>query len=160
MLVISAGIKPNADLAIRSGLTVERGIVVDNQMRSVDDVNIYAVGECAQHQGMVYGLVAPIWEQVRVLADTLTRTNRDAAYHGSKLATKLKVMGVDVASMGRIEPEGVSNANGDAEQRQRVENAIALMAQDLGRPISIAQIAATLMVSERQMQRDSELSAG
>lgn len=105
MLVISAGIKPNADLAIRCGLTVERGIVVDNQMRSVDDLNIYAVGECAQHRGMVYGLVAPIWEQVRVLADTLTGLNRDAAYHGSKLATKLKVMGVDVASMGRVDPE-------------------------------------------------------
>ncbi len=105
MLVISAGIKPNTDLALRCGLTVERAIVVDNQMRSVDDSHIYAVGECAQHRGMVYGLVAPIWEQVRVLADHLTRRNADAAYHGSKLATKLKVMGVDLASMGRVEPQ-------------------------------------------------------
>jgi nitrite reductase (NADH) large subunit len=105
MLVVSAGIKPNADLAIRCGLTVERGIVVNNQLRSVDDIHIYAVGECAQHRGMVYGLVAPIWEQVRVLADHLTRRNLDAAYHGSKLATKLKVMGIDLASMGRVEPQ-------------------------------------------------------
>ncbi len=105
MLVIAAGIKPNADLALRCGLTVERGIVVTDQMRSVDDSCIYAVGECAQHRGMVYGLVAPIWEQVRVLADNLTRQNGDAAYHGSKLATKLKVMGVDLASMGRVEPQ-------------------------------------------------------
>ncbi len=105
MLVISAGIKPNTDLAVHCGLTVEHGIVVDNQMRSVDDPHIYAVGECAQHRGMVYGLVAPIWEQVGVLAEHLTRRNLDAAYHGSKLSTKLKVMGVDLASMGRVEPQ-------------------------------------------------------
>jgi len=105
MLVIAAGIKPNVDLALRCGLTVERGIVVTDQMRSVDDSCIYAVGECAQHRGTVYGLVAPIWEQVRVLADHLTRQNVDAAYHGSKLVTKLKVMGVDLASMGRVEPQ-------------------------------------------------------
>ena len=105
LLVISAGITPNTDLAVRCGLTVERGIVVDNQMRSVDDLHIYAVGECAQHRGVVYGLVAPIWEQVRVLADYLTGRNPDAVYHGSKLATKLKVMGVDLASMGHVEPQ-------------------------------------------------------
>jgi nitrite reductase (NADH) large subunit len=105
MLVIAAGIKSNADLALRCGLSVERGIVVDDQMRSVDDSQIYAVGECAQHCGMVYGLVAPIWEQVRVLADHLTRRKADAAYHGSKLATKLKVMGVDLASIGCVEAE-------------------------------------------------------
>jgi nitrite reductase (NADH) large subunit len=105
MLVIAAGITPNADLAVRCGLTVERGIVVTDQMRSVDDDHIYAVGECAQHRGMVYGLVAPIWEQVRMLAEHLTQRNKDAAYHGSKVATKLKVMGVDLASMGRVEAQ-------------------------------------------------------
>jgi len=105
MLIISAGIKSNIDLAVRCGLTVEHGIVVDNQMCSVDDSRIYAVGECAQHRGRVYGLVAPIWEQVRVLADHLTRQNPNAAYHGSKLSTKLKVMGVDLTSMGCVEPQ-------------------------------------------------------
>jgi nitrite reductase (NADH) large subunit len=63
------------------------------------------VGECAEHAGRVYGLVAPIWEQARVLATHLTRQNPNAAYHGSKLSTKLKVMGVDLASMGRVEPQ-------------------------------------------------------
>jgi nitrite reductase (NADH) large subunit len=105
LLVISAGITPNVDLALGCGLRVERGIVVDNQMRSVDDTHIYAVGECAQHRGTVYGLVAPIWEQVRVLADHLTQRKEDAAYHGSKLATKLKVMGVDLTSMGDVNPQ-------------------------------------------------------
>ncbi len=100
MVVISTGIKPNAEIGTRAGLTVERAIVVDNHMRSVDDPDIYVVGECAQHRGQVYGLVAPLWEQAKVLADQITGHNREAAYHGSKVATKLKVMGVEVASMG------------------------------------------------------------
>ncbi|MBV8705235.1 MAG: NAD(P)/FAD-dependent oxidoreductase [Acetobacteraceae bacterium] len=103
MVVVSAGIKPNAEIGMRAGLTVERAIVTDNHMRSVDDRNIYVVGECAQHRGRVYGLVAPLWEQARVFAEHVTGFNRDAQYHGSKLATKLKVMGVELASMGITE---------------------------------------------------------
>ena len=104
MVVIAAGIRPNAEIAVRAGLTVERAIAVDNQMRSVDDFNIYVVGECAQHGGKVYGLVAPLWEQAKVFADHITKTDTTSAYHGSKLATKLKVMGVEVASMGLTDP--------------------------------------------------------
>jgi nitrite reductase (NADH) large subunit len=100
MIVIAAGIRPNAELGTRSGLTVERAIVVDNHMRSVDDTDVYVVGECAQHRGFVYGLVAPLWDQAKVFADHITETNIQAQYHGSKLATKLKVMGVELASMG------------------------------------------------------------
>jgi nitrite reductase (NADH) large subunit len=103
MVVMAAGIKPNAEIGARCGLTVERAIVVDNQMRSIDDQNIYVVGECAQHRGNVYGLVAPLWEQAKVLADHITGKNPHAAYHGSKVATKLKVMGVEMAAMGVIE---------------------------------------------------------
>ncbi|MGI4950714.1 MAG: NAD(P)/FAD-dependent oxidoreductase, partial [Janthinobacterium lividum] len=69
LLVVAAGIRPNAEIGTRCGLTVERAIVVDNHMRSVDDMNVYVVGECAQHRGMVYGLVAPLWEQCKVFAD-------------------------------------------------------------------------------------------
>ncbi|PXX08480.1 nitrite reductase large subunit NirB [Mycolicibacterium moriokaense] len=105
MLVIATGIRPNVGLAQRAGLTVERATVVDDQMRSIDDDNIYVVGECAQHRGQVYGLVAPLWEQATVLADHLTGTDTTAAYHGSRTATKLKVAGVDVASMGLKAPE-------------------------------------------------------
>jgi len=105
MIVISTGITPNAEIGARSGLTVERAIVVDDQMRSVDDPDIYVVGECAQHRGRLYGLVAPLWEQAKVLADHITGKNKEAAYHGSKVATKLKVAGVDMASMGVFEPE-------------------------------------------------------
>jgi nitrite reductase (NADH) large subunit len=105
MLVIAAGIRPNAELGVRSGLTVERAIVVDNHMRSVDDTDVYVVGECAQHRGFVYGLVAPLWDQAKVFADHITGANTAAAYHGSKLATKLKVMGVELASMGITDPK-------------------------------------------------------
>jgi nitrite reductase (NADH) large subunit len=101
MVVISAGIRPNVDLAKECGLTVERAIVVDDQMRT-SDPNVYGVGECVQHRGATYGLVAPLWEQTKVLAAVLTGVDTDRAYTGSKIATKLKVMGVELASMGRI----------------------------------------------------------
>ncbi|MGI8458422.1 MAG: FAD-dependent oxidoreductase [Propionibacteriaceae bacterium] len=105
LVVIAAGIRPNTDVATVSGLSVERAIVVDDQMRTTEDPNIYAVGECVQHRGEVYGLVAPLWEQAVVLADVITGANPDAAYFGSRTATKLKVAGVEVASMGLTEPE-------------------------------------------------------
>ena len=101
MVVISCGIKPNVELARDCGLNVERAIVVNDQMQSVNDEDIYVVGECAQHNGMVYGVVAPLWEQGRVLADHITGANLNATYRGSKLSTKLKVMGLELASMGR-----------------------------------------------------------
>ncbi len=104
MVVVAAGIRPNAELAAQCGLTVERAVVVDDQLRT-EDPDIYAVGECAQHRSQVYGLVAPLWEQAEVLADHITGTDTSAAYEGSKLATKLKVMGVELAVMGLKEPE-------------------------------------------------------
>ena len=104
IVVVAAGVRPNSELGLRAGLTVERAIVVDDHMRSIDDPTIYVVGECAQHRGRVYGLVAPLWDQAKVFADHVTGRNDRAAYHGSKLATKLKVMGVEVASMGITEP--------------------------------------------------------
>jgi nitrite reductase [NAD(P)H] large subunit len=105
VVVIAAGIRANAEVAELSGLPVERGIVVDDQLRVHDEADIYAVGECVQHRGETYGLVAPLWEQARVLADHLTGADPHAAYHGSRVATKLKVAGVDVASMGLKEAE-------------------------------------------------------
>jgi nitrite reductase (NADH) large subunit len=105
IVIVAAGIRANTDLAATSGLVVERGIVVDDQMRAQDEPDIYAVGECVQHRGQTYGLVAPLWDQARVLADQITGTNPRAAYHGSRIATKLKVAGVDVAAMGVKEAE-------------------------------------------------------
>ena len=101
MVVISAGIRPNKELAHEFGITCDRAIMVDDTLVT-NDPDVYSVGECAQHRGMVYGLVAPIWEQTKALAHRLTGKNPDATYLGSKLATKLKVMGVELASMGRV----------------------------------------------------------
>ena len=105
MVVVAAGIRPNVEVAVTSGLPVERAIVVDDHMRVPDEEEIYAVGECVQHRGEVYGLVAPLWEQAAVLADHVTGANPKAAYLGTRAATKLKVAGVDVASMGLQGPE-------------------------------------------------------
>jgi nitrite reductase (NADH) large subunit len=105
LIVVAAGIRPNTDVAVTSGLQVERAIVVDDQMRVADEDHIFAVGECVQHRGEVYGLVAPLWEQAAVLADQITGADPASAYLGSRTATKLKVAGVDVASMGVLGPE-------------------------------------------------------
>jgi nitrite reductase (NADH) large subunit len=105
MVVVAAGIRPNVDVAVLSGLHVERAIVVDDQLRVVDEDDIYAVGECVQHRGEVYGLVAPLWEQAVVLANHVTGADSTSAYLGSRIATKLKVAGVEVASMGLQGPE-------------------------------------------------------
>lgn len=101
LLVMAVGIRPHVEPAKSAGLTVERGIVVDDQMRT-DDPFIFAVGECVQHRGQCYGLVAPIWDMCRTLADVLTGKNPDAAYLGSELATRLKVSGVDLYSAGQF----------------------------------------------------------
>ncbi|MGH7516697.1 MAG: nitrite reductase large subunit NirB [Gemmatimonadales bacterium] len=104
MAVISAGIRPNAGLGAQAGLVVERGIVVTDELRSINDPDVFAIGECAQHRGRVYGLVAPLWEQARVLAERLTGRGAQVVYRGSKISTKLKVMGVELAVMGDTEP--------------------------------------------------------
>ncbi len=105
MVVVSCGIRPNVEVARDAGLTVERAVVVDDQLRSSDPA-AYAVGECAQHRGTVYGLVDPVYEQARTLADVLTGVDPEAAYRGSKIATWLKVMGIDLTSMGEVNRTG------------------------------------------------------
>jgi nitrite reductase (NADH) large subunit len=99
LLVMAVGIRPNARLARETGLAVNRGVVVDDAMRTSDPA-ILAVGECAEHRGQCYGLVAPIWEMCRAVAATLT--GGTGAYEGSMLSTRLKVSGVDVFSAGKF----------------------------------------------------------
>jgi len=102
MIVISAGIKPRDQLARDSGLTVgdRGGIVVDNYLRT-SDPNVYAIGEVALHGGMVYGLVAPGYEMAETVACNLAAAaDAPREYKGSDLSTKLKLIGIDVASFG------------------------------------------------------------
>jgi nitrite reductase (NADH) large subunit len=100
-VVIAAGIRPNVDIAKRSGLNVRRGIVVDDYLRT-SHPDIYAVGECTEHQGQLFGLVAPLIEQGKVLAAAITG-NDTPAFSGATPASKLKIMGVDVFSAGEID---------------------------------------------------------
>ena len=100
LVVIAIGVRPNTHLAQAAGIAVNRGILVDDGMGS-DDANIFAIGECAEHRGSVYGLVEPAYEQARVLAMRLS--GQAAAYEGSLLATNLKVSGVGVFSAGEFE---------------------------------------------------------
>jgi nitrite reductase (NADH) large subunit len=97
MVVMAVGIRPQADLAKAAGLTVERGIVVDDVL-TTSDPRIHAIGECAQHRGIAYGLVEPAYQQARALATHLC--GGISAYHGSLTATNLKVSGVSVFSAG------------------------------------------------------------
>lgn len=96
-LVVAAGIRPNIALARDAGLAFGRGIQVDDQMRS-SDPDIYAIGECAEHRGQVYGLVAPALEHAAVAAADLAGI--DSHYPGSVAASRLKVVGTQVFSMG------------------------------------------------------------
>ena len=98
MVVMAVGIRPNARLAKEAGLTVERGVKVDDAM-ATSDPNIYAVGECVEHRGQCYGLVAPLFEMAKVLAARLCG-DEIAAYRGSATSTKLKVSGIDLFSAG------------------------------------------------------------
>jgi len=97
IVVMAAGIKPATGLAKSAGLECERGIVVDDHMVT-SDPDILAVGECVQHRGACYGLVAPLWEMCRSLADHLT--DAPTGYAGSVTSTKLKVSGIDLFSAG------------------------------------------------------------
>jgi len=97
MAVVAVGIKPNAEVAAASGLAVNRGIIVDDQL-STNESSVFAIGECAEHRGVCYGLVEPANEQANVLASRLA--GRDVHYAGSVNATNLKVSGVHVFSAG------------------------------------------------------------
>ncbi len=118
VVVVSIGIRPNVALARATGLEVERGIVVDDRLRT-SEPSVVAVGECAQHAGTVYGLVAPIFEQCRVAADTLLGREGDA-YVGSLQWAKLKVAGIDLVSIGTAEGEGSAAVAGPGSYRKLV----------------------------------------
>jgi len=102
MIIVSCGIRPRDDLARESGLQVgERGGVAVNDRLQTSDPDIFAVGEVAAHDGMVYGLVAPGYEMAEILA--MNFTGSEAMFTGADLSTKLKLMGVEVASFGQYE---------------------------------------------------------
>ncbi|WJW76172.1 nitrite reductase large subunit NirB [Thiohalobacter sp. IOR34] len=118
LVVMSVGIRPNIELAKSCGLHCERGVVVNDTLQTFDP-RIYAVGECVQHRGQTYGLVAPLFEMAKVCANHLAKMGI-ARYEGSLTSTKLKVTGIDLFSAGDF--------HGD-------ENTESLVLQDPGREV-------------------------
>lgn len=99
LVVMAVGIRPNVELAEKMRLHCNRGIVVTDTLQTVTDARIYAVGECAAHRGIAYGLVAPLFEQAKVAANHLAQMGI-GRYLGSRTSTKLKVTGIDLFSAG------------------------------------------------------------
>lgn len=105
MVVVSAGIRPRDELAKQAGLGIgpRGGIMVNDELQTTDS-DIYAIGECALHKGMIYGLVAPGYEMAEVVANNLTQSVTKKgdvkSFHAFDMSTKLKLIGVDVASFG------------------------------------------------------------
>lgn len=103
LVVVAIGIRPNIDMGKAAGLDINRGILVGDDM-ATSDPDIYAVGECVEHNGQVFGLVAPIWEQAKVCAARLAG-DQIAAYATPALSTRLKITGIDVFSAGKLAAE-------------------------------------------------------
>lgn len=115
LLVLCCGTRPRTELARAAGLAVGAGVVVDDQMRSVSDPAIFAVGDCAEHRGQTHGLVAPAWAQARVAAQTLASQDTDGrcapdvggvSYAGSPAVVRLKAAGLELATLGSVRGGG------------------------------------------------------
>ena len=109
-IVLATGIRPNVKLARKAGLVVGKGIRVNDRLQTSDE-NIYAIGECAEHRKTIYGLVAPGYEQAKVAVFSISNQGpkpilkRKISYQGSIASTSLKVVGIDVFSMGEVHAE-------------------------------------------------------
>jgi nitrite reductase (NADH) large subunit len=133
LVVVSIGISPETTLGRAAGAEVNRGIVVDDALRT-SLPGVWAVGECAEHRGLVHGLVAPILEQTRVAASSLLGDGA-AAYEGSIPSTKLKVAGVDLFTVGDAEGDGqavVTDAAGGVYRKLALRDGVACGAILLG----------------------------
>ncbi|MFC7684880.1 nitrite reductase large subunit NirB [Ureibacillus sp. GCM10028918] len=108
LVVMAVGIKPNIELAHKTGLNTNRGIIVNDYLQT-SIPHIYAVGECAEHDGIAYGLVAPLFEQAKVLAKAICGLE-SSPYEGSVVSTQLKVSGVEVFSAGEFIEGGEKKA--------------------------------------------------
>ena len=118
-VVICAGIKPNIEIARDAGLKVSKGILVDDQLQT-SHPDVYAIGECCEHEGLTYGLVSPGYEQASVAADVLTQGT--SKYQGSLFISRLKVVGESVCSMGQIDDFPKHSAITELKYRDKKNN--------------------------------------
>jgi assimilatory nitrate reductase electron transfer subunit len=117
LLVLCCGVRPRVELAREAGLAVAAGVVVDDQLRSVTDPAVFAIGECAEHRGRTHGMVAPSWEQARVAAQVITGPGEPVSYPGSVTVTRLKAAGIELASLGDA-AEDNQDASGDPDDME------------------------------------------
>ncbi|PXW30974.1 UNVERIFIED_CONTAM: assimilatory nitrate reductase electron transfer subunit [Williamsia faeni] len=103
LVIVAAGIAPNTEVAAEAGLAVDHGIVVDDELRTSDRA-VYAIGECAQHRNIVYGLVQPGWEMAETVAENLIGESL-VGYEGTQQILRLKAHDIDLASMGEIDTD-------------------------------------------------------
>src|SRR5208282_5029390 len=107
LVVMAVGIRPNAGLAKAAGLACNRGVLVDDMLRTSDE-HIFAVGECVEHRGHCYGLVAPLYEMAKVLASELAG-EETGGFVPAVTSTKLKVTGIDLFSAGDFSDDDENN---------------------------------------------------
>jgi len=103
LVLISAGVRPRAELAREAGLAVNKGVVVDAHLRTSAE-GIYAAGDVAEFEGRCYGILPAVWDQAPIAAANMA--GREALYRGTTPSTTLKVVGVDLTSIGEVNPEG------------------------------------------------------
>jgi nitrite reductase (NADH) large subunit len=108
LVVMAVGIRPNVALAKAAGLNVGRGVQVDDGLCTSDPA-IYAVGECVEHRGAVFGLVAPLFDMAKILADRITET-AESVYHPAATGTRLKVTGIEMFSAGDFTGDDTTDA--------------------------------------------------
>ena len=101
LLVVACGVQPETTVAETAGLTCSDGVVTDETLRSIDDPDVFAIGDCAAVPGATQGLVAPGWEQARLLAERLGGGSAVTTYRPAPVVTRLKAADLDVAAMGR-----------------------------------------------------------
>ncbi|HEY3942068.1 MAG TPA: FAD-dependent oxidoreductase [Acidimicrobiales bacterium] len=118
-VLFTTGVRPRIDAAAASGIVVDRGIVVDDHLAS-SAPGVWAIGECAEHDGKVVGLVAPCWDHAAVVADQLAGTNPAARYRPTPSFARLKVAGVEVTSMGAVDPAEGDEVLQTIEERREV----------------------------------------
>jgi nitrite reductase (NADH) large subunit len=121
-VVLATGCQPDTWLGFQCGLSVERGIAVDGQLRSIDDLSIYALGECAQWRAAIYGSPLQIAEQARVIAEQLTSRYSEQRYLGQRSALQYRVAGVDLLTLGRpesVETDDVAQLCGPGRARYK-----------------------------------------
>jgi nitrite reductase (NADH) large subunit len=146
-VIVAAGIRPHVNLARRAGLPVNRGIRIDDETRTADPA-IFAVGECAEHRGLLYGLLAPGLEQASVAAANIA--GRRSTYLGSIQAARLKVVGLPVFSVGRVAEEDMNMDCRRISFDDREKGARVTLIIERGRAVGAAAVGADAGIGRLQ----------